>query len=337
MSIRSYRNSSNNSTERKEQDMGDFLQDHIVCLTGGIFAFLLAIAAVVNAVNVIDEGEKGVVLTFGEISRTWEPGLHVKVPFVQTVETYNMRVQKTTFGINNYDSAEDNTPNENRLQAYSNDQQIIESYCVSMTWAYAPDRVEDVYKYFGADSAATVFSSVVRPTVIQTTKAILGQFTAQTIVQQRARLDAAIETSLKEQLHNLPINIMSVQFEDVSFSQKYEEVIEQTAQKKMEIEKAQNELQRIQIEAQQQVAQAEARNKAIRLQADADAYKITALAKAEAEAIRMKGEALRANRELIDLTIAEKWDGTVPQTVIQGNGGNSVVPLLNLSRDSSKK
>lgn len=284
------------------------------------------------SVNVVDEGEKAVVLTFGEISKTWEPGLHFKLPFIQSVQSYSVRVQKTQFGINNYSPAmsQDYDTAQEILTAYSNDQQIIESYALSMTWSYDPAKVEDVYKYFGADRNRSVFSAVVRPTVVQTTKAILGQFTAQTIVQERAKLDNAIESSLKEQLASLPIKIISVQFEDVSFSQKYEEILEATAQKKMEIEREQNELQRIQIEAQQQVAQAEARNKAVKLQADAEAYQIEVKAKAEAEAIRMRGEALRENPRLVELTIAEKWDGSVPATVVQGDGTSSVVPLLNL-------
>lgn len=290
---------------------------------GGLFALYLIFAVV----NVVDEGEKAVILTFGEISDTWDPGLHVKLPLVQSIETYSLRVQKATFGESNYPHGDD----EDILTAYSNDQQIIESYALSMTWSYDGNRVADVYKHFGSDRSGAVFNSVVRPTVVQVTKAILGQYTAQTIVQERAKLDTAIEDSLKKQLANLPINILSVQFEDVSFSEKYEEVLEQTAQKKMEIEKAQNELQRIQIETQQQVAQAEARNKAIKLQADAEAYQIEVKAKAEAAAICMRGDALRENPRLVELTIAEKWNGSVPQTVVQGTEGNSIVPLMNLT------
>ena len=197
---------------------------------GGLFALYIIFAVV----NVVDEGEKAVILTFGEISDTWDPGLHVKLPLVQSIETYSLRVQKATFGESNYPHGED----EDILTAYSNDQQIIESYALSMTWSYDGNRVADVYKHFGSDRSGAVFNSVVRPTVVQVTKAILGQYTAQTIVQERAKLDTAIEDSLKKQLANLPINILSVQFEDVSFSEKYEEVLEQTAQKKMEIEKA---------------------------------------------------------------------------------------------------
>ena len=94
----------------------------------------------------------------------------------------------------------------------------------------------------------------------------------------------------------------------------------------MEIDKAKNELQKIEIESKQAVAKADAENKAIKLRADADAYQIEIKAKAEANAIKLKAEALKANKELIDLTIAEKWNGNVPQTVIGDKG--SLVPLL---------
>lgn len=151
-------------------------------------------------------------------------------------------------------------------------------------------------------------------------------------MQDRAKLDTALEQKIKEQLQKYPINLISVQIVDINFSKSYENVIEQTAQKKQEIEKARNELKRIEIESQQQVARAEAANKATKLTADAEAYQISVRAKAESDAIKLKAEALKANPELVQLNIAEKWNGTVPQTVVTSNGnGGSVLPLLNLN------
>lgn len=282
---------------------------------------LVAACAVWGSYYTVDEGERAVVLTFGEISKVTDPGLHFKLPFIQDASFYSTRVQKTAFGDNKYEV----------LSAYSNDQQIIESYRISITWAYNADKIEDVYRYFGDESSSSVFRNVVAPTVQQSTKAVLGQYTAQTIIQERAKLDNEIETRLREQLHQYPINIISIQFEDINFSATYEDVIEQTARTKMEVEKAENELKRIQVESQQQVAQAEARNKAIKLQADAEAYQIRTKAEAEAEAIKLRGDALARNPRLVDLTIAEKWDGTVPSTVMQGSG-QSIVPIMNLSK-----
>lgn len=52
-------------------------------------------------------------------------------------------------------------------------------------------------------------------------------------------------------------------------------------------------------------------------------------ARAEAESIRIKGDALRQNQELVQLTIAEKWDGKLPSQLIN-SGGNSGGPILQL-------
>lgn len=289
-----------------------------LCFLGTVVFFIFDL--IFANVYIIDQGEKAVVTNFGEISKTWGAGFHVKIPFVQSVKRYSVRVQKTVFG------------DEDRvLSAYSNDQQIIENYSIAVTWNYDPTRIEDVYKYFGTSDDESVFQTVVSPTIEQTSKTIFGQFTAQTIVQDRAKLDNALEHRIKEQLSKYPIQIISVQIIDINFSKTYENVIEQTAQKKQEIEKSRNELKRIEIETQQQVAKAEAENKAIKLKADAEAYQISVKAKAESDAIKLKAEALKANKDLVDLKLAEKWNGTVPQTVVV-NDGKSVLPLLNIEK-----
>lgn len=293
-------------------------------------AVILLIAAGTGSFYTVDAGEKAVVLTFGEISSTADAGLHFKLPFIQTVKKFNVRVQKATFG-----RGEGALANQPVLSAYSYDQQIIESYRLSITWSYDADKIDQVYKYFGTGVSDNIFHTVISPVVQQSTKTILGQYTAVTIVQDRAKLDHSIAQVMEQQLKEYPVKILSIQLEDVNFSKNYESIIEQTAQKKQEVETARNELQKVQIESQKQVAQAEAENKAIKLQADAEAYRITVQAKAEADAIRLKGDALRSNRELVDLTIAEKWDGAVPQTVVASGNGSSVVPLLNIGKSGS--
>lgn len=43
--------------------------------------------------------------------------------------------------------------------------------------------------------------------------------------------------------------------------------------------------------------------------------KVRLAGEAEAAAIRSKGEALKENRQLVDLTAAEKWNGVLPTTM----------------------
>ncbi len=231
-----------------------------------------------SSVFTIDAGTRGLILTFGNVTRTVDSGLHFKIPFIQTLKLYNVRVQKATFG------AQEGQRNQRVLSAYSFDQQIIESYRISITYQYDATKLVELYQSFGMGDDTGIFSTVVSPIVQQVTKVIFGQFTAQTIVQERAKLEEAIDTNLKAKLARYPVSILSIQLEDVNFSKSYEATIEQTAEKKMEIEKAKNELQKIEIESQQQVAQAEAKSAALKLETDARAYQIGVQAKAEAEA-----------------------------------------------------
>ena len=65
-------------------------------------------------------------------------------------------------------------------------------------------------------------------------------------------------------------------------------------------------------------------------QAEAEAAKTIAQAKGEAESIRIRGEALRENPRLVELSAIEKWDGKLPTV----SGGNT--PFINLSGITNK-
>lgn len=93
------------------------------------------------------------------------------------------------------------------------------------------------FKFFGTSDDDSVFQTVVSPTIQQSSKTLLGQFTAQTIVQDRAKLDQALDIKIKDLLKQYPINIISVQMVDINFSKTYENVIEQTAQKNRKLRK----------------------------------------------------------------------------------------------------
>lgn len=285
-----------------------------------VVAAALIAVAVMASMFTVDEGERAVVLTFGEISRVCDPGLHFRMPFIQDVRYFSVRVHKTTF---------------DRLTAYSYDQQIVESFKISATWNYDPTKIAEIYTRFGtegAESSGGVFATVVAPKVQEISKIIFGQFTAQTAIQERAKLNQALSEQLNDALREYPIQVLSIQLEDVNFSDSYEAIVEQTAQAKQSIEKQRNELTRVDLEAQQKVKQAESENKAMKLRADAEAYQIEVKAKAEAEAIRLRGEALKQNPRLVELSIAEKWNGSVPDILMTGEGGENILPMLNINK-----
>lgn len=73
-------------------------------------------------------------------------------------------------------------------------------------------------------------------------------------------------------------------------------------------------------------ALAEAEKERATAQGNADAQLMRA--RAEAEAIQIKGEALRQNSQLVELTIAEKWDGKLPTQYLGGDGDGKILQIM---------
>jgi hypothetical protein len=73
------------------------------------------------------------------------------------------------------------------------------------------------------------------------------------------------------------------------------------------------------------VQQQEAEKAIFRMQqAKTDAETLIIKAKADAESIRIQGEALQSAPKLVELKMVEKWNGVAPQVV--GSGSNILLP-----------
>lgn len=88
------------------------------------------------------------------------------------------------------------------------------------------------------------------------------------------------------------------------------------------------------IEATQKAQQRE--NEVAQAKAEADKARETARgiadaqllkARAAAEAIEIKGRALRENANLVELTVAERWNGKYPDTLIIGDGKSQILQV----------
>lgn len=144
---------------------------------------------------------------------------------------------------------------------------------------------------------------VLVPVVEGTVKDVIGSFNANDLVGNRNIVTNNILAKLQNQLSNNYIDITDFQITDINYNDTFEKAVELKVQAEQEALKAKNTTIKITEEAKQKVISAEA----------------------EAKAIRIKAEALRQNRDLVNLTVAEKWDGHLPTHVL----GNSI-PLLDL-------
>jgi regulator of protease activity HflC (stomatin/prohibitin superfamily) len=271
---------------------------------------VLAVIAVlyigISGCYTIDQGDRGVVLRNGAAIGTADPGLNFKLPIIDSVVVLSTRTEKETY---------------QDVEAYSKDIQPA-NIRVSINWSIRPSEVVSVYSKYGT----TVRERILDPLVPKKLKEVFGQFQAATVVSDRVRLGMLVQDAI---VSGVPPEIIveSVQIENVDFSDSYEKAIEQSMQAQAEIQRNQNQLQSVKIEAEKVEAQAAGEAAATKLRADAEAYRTEAAGRAEASAIAARGQALRDNPNLIGLTAVEKWNGTLPTTMVPG----STVPFIDVT------
>jgi len=171
-----------------------------------------------------------------------------------------------------------------------------------------------------------VSATLIEPAIKESVKAITAQYTAEQLVTKRAEVKLQIQEAinnfinitLKEKGVNNSLRIANVAITDFDFSDEFNRAIELKVKAEQEALQAKNEKTR-------RVTQAEAGAAERKLAADAEAYEITVSSKARAEAIEREAKALKNNPELIQLRVAEKWNGELPRF-----SGGEGVPLINL-------
>jgi regulator of protease activity HflC (stomatin/prohibitin superfamily) len=281
----------------------------------GIVVVILLIA-LGSGVYSVDAGETGVLLRGGDIVGTEAPGYGWKTPFITKMEQIDNRVQTKNV----------------KTEAYTSDQQPVELQLAITYRVPAGKASAALYRDYG--DVDTAFSRIVLPQ-LDSVKSTFSQYDAASAVQKRAQLSTQISENFKKALAGKTndVSVDSIQLIDISFSQDYETAVNQRMQRQVEVAKQQQELDRVKIEAQQQVAQADAKAQAIKAVADANAYKTLVEGKATAQAIKMKSDALAANKQLVQYTFAERWNGVYPTTYMAGNKAS--IPLINIGSAQS--
>ena len=259
-----------------------------------IVAFFV-LATVLGGFYTIEQGDRGVLLRWGKVIEVADSGLHFKLPFVDTIHKMTIRTRKVKL----------------KLPVYSKD---IQAADVEMSVNFALDaaKVADIYIQAGVDYA----ERIVIPQLNSKPKDIFGKYNAVNIVQTREHLTAEIQQDLERQFASTGIIIQSVQLENIDFSDAYEHSVEERMKAEVEVQKVQQNLEREKINADMLRAKAKGEADARLAQAEAQARSIELVGKAEAEAIRAKSEAMKANPDYVKMLQAERWDGKLPQTML---------------------
>lgn len=262
--------------------MADELSRTIKSIFGNRGPALLAVAAVlvvllfiVNPFVIVGAGERGVVLTFGSVEETvMDEGLHVKIPFVQSVVIMDVKIQKVQT-----DSA-----------ASTRDLQDTTSTVV-VNFRVVPDKANKIYQEVGL----AYHDKIIDPGVQEIVKAVTARYNAGELITQRKQVRDEILAALKERM--LPYNVVVTDFAIVnfSFSQQFTQAIEDKQTAEQKALKAEQDLKRIEIEARQKVELAKAEAESLRLQRAVISPQVIRLREIEAR-----------------INAIEKWNGQLP-------------------------
>ena len=195
-------------------------------------------------------------------------------------------------------------------ECYSSDLQEV-NVDVRVLYRIPEGKVVSLFREYQGDP----FVSLVQPRVAEAIKELTALRTAEVIVQKREEIKAGTLEESRRKMEDLLI-IEDIVLEDINLTDALERAIEQKMVQEQEAARARFAQQQAEVEANTAVIKA----------------------KGEAEAINLRGKALRDNPSIIDLQIVESWDGITPLVVGPGaEGANMILPLRDWRTETSTK
>jgi prohibitin 2 len=187
-------------------------------------------------------------------------------------------------------------------ECYSSDLQQV-GMSLRVLYRIPEESVVQIFTQYAGDP----FDSLIAPRVQEALKEAAALHTAEQIVKNREQFKLEALEGAREKIGPI-LRVEDIVIRDLSLSPELEQAIE------------------AKMVAEQQAAQA----RFTQLQTQVEAETAVIRAKGEAEAIRVRGEALRVNPAFLRLQIVERWDGRSPLVVPadpRGTGAGLLLPI----------
>ncbi|NUU61208.1 prohibitin family protein [Paenibacillus agri] len=220
-------------------------QFHPGKLIGGIVAVLVVAVLGTNAYASVEYGHVGLYKTFGKLNdNTLAPGIHFKIPFIQTVIQVNTQVTKS----------------ETDTSASSKDLQPVSTH-VAVNYSVNKASVFHLMNNIGGNYDTVIIS----PAIQEIVKEVTAKYPAEDLITRRDVVSGEVSDQLKTRLAKYDLIVNDINIVNFKFSDAFNQSIEAKQVAQQQALKAENDLRRIEIEAKQKVAQAQAEAESLRL------------------------------------------------------------------------
>lgn len=274
----------------------------------GRVKFSIIIAAMVIVAFIIMDGfvsvpagHVGVVFDQGRgvLENELDEGLHLKIPFWQQVTILDVRTQGYTMSIA---QGEGWKTDDDSIESRSKDGQVV---WVDATILFHADKNEadNIKRELGTER--DYYAKIIRPRAREVIRAVVARHNALDLVsEKRPEIVVEMKESLEKGYKTHNIILEEVVLRNVTYSTNFANAIEEKEVARQKIKTSQYE-----------------KEQATELKA-----KKIIEAEGEAESIKLKGESLRSNPEVIQLEFVNKLGPNVTWGILP----DSVMPLLNV-------
>lgn len=261
-------------------------------------AFIIGISLFFMMFGTVGAGERGVKTRLGAIVGTVEPGLYFKLPLIEKVTKLEVKTRTVNYDKNGHEGDEEGVSS---LSGASKDLQDV-SIGVMVNYHVDPSKVEEIYSQYRSVDNFEV--NVIEPIIREVVKSTSAQYTAEELVTKRAEYGDKVNATLADRFITKNALLERFSVTNFEFSKAFTQAIEAKVTAVQNAEAAKNKLEQIKFEAQQTIETAKATAESIRIQA---------------QAITQQGGA-----EYVRLKTVEKWNGTLPATMLP----ESSIPFL---------
>ena len=293
-----------------------------IIVVGGILLFGLIAAGM--AYTPVDAGTVVVVKRFGGLTgEALEPGLHWRIPFVDTINVIPTVVQSYETSDNPDYSGADYRDYPVNAQTVDG-QQIIIKYTV--LFRIPPEKAVDIVQNIGLPRE--VVENVIKARSRNLTRMWAQSRTAEELYSGDGifAYEETVQDALGEELARYGVTLDDFLVRKIEFNQEYIDAIEQQQIAQEAIETAKYQADAAEYEKARQIRLAEAEAERTKLLAAADAERQRLLADSEAYSIEARGKALKEYPELVQWEFVRNLED-VQWGILPGEGITPLMPL----------
>lgn len=280
----------------KKPDFGKF--------SGLLYALIVIIAifAIARPFAIIQSGQVGILSTAGKFEpNPLQPGLHFFIPFIQEIIPVDTKVRIINY-TSNEDSGEINVRGSGIIRKASvsvlDSRNLPVSVDVTIQYRLNATNAPQTIAAWGLSWE----NKIIDPVVKEIVRGVVAKYTAEELPSNRQVIAKDIDKFIRDYIDNLPnkpVELLAVQLREIILPPKVKEQIERVQIAKQEAERTKYEVERANQEALKKAALAKGNAEAVKIEAQgrADAVKI----EADSTAYANKEIAKSLDRSLLEL------------------------------------